>query len=172
MAESYVVESISFILAIIGSVTGTGSLVWQIITWRHDGPIIRVTPNRLAPITAYDKEGPDRKSLITITAYNSGRAPVTIRACELRLPGRAGHYVITERNYQKDDPLPYRLEGGSSGSWHLETDRIVNICKSYGVDYQQAIACVILANGRIVKARRWERGIGLGPGYPWANSST
>lgn len=150
----------SFILGILGTITGVLGLGWSVVTWRKSGPVITVTVNQAFPTYA-DHLG---KPLTGVTARNSGRAPVTVSSWGLRLPD-GQTMMITEPVRALSNTLPYRLEAGSSGSWYTDTLRVVETCKAQGVDYADLSGYVNLGDGRSVDAKR--RGIQLGPGFPW-----
>jgi hypothetical protein len=154
----------SFILGIVGSITGVLGLGWSVVTWRRSGPVVRVTVKQAFPTYA-DHLG---EPLICVTAQNSGRAPVTISSWGLRLPD--GQTMMITEPFPLSNALPYRLEEGTSGSWYTDTLRVVEACKAHGVDYADLIAYVDLGNGQSVDAKR--RGIQLGPGFPWSTAKT
>jgi phosphatidylserine/phosphatidylglycerophosphate/cardiolipin synthase-like enzyme len=95
----------ALILGIVGSVTGISSLIWQVISWRRAGPVVRLSAS-----SSFFKSG------IAITAFNTGRSDVTVN--NLIVPLRDGKawpiaegmkgLVITE------DHFPHRLEAGTS----------------------------------------------------------
>jgi hypothetical protein len=158
------VEVTSFILGIVGTVTGIGALVWQVITWKRSGPVVTVTAMQALP-TYGDRVG---DPLTCVTARNSGRAPVTVSSWGLRFPD--GQVMFIRQAFAGSDALPYRLEAGASGSWSVETTAVAETCKAHGVDYADLTAYVNLANGQSVDAKR--KGIQLGPGYPWSSVTT
>jgi hypothetical protein len=153
----------SFILGIVGSITGVLGLGWSVVTWRRSGPVVTVTVKQAFPTYA-DHLG---EPLICVTARNSGRAPVTISSWGLRLPD-GQTMMITEPFRTLSNALPYRLEEGTSGSWYTDTLRVVETCKAHGVDYADLTGYVDLGNGQSVDAKR--RGIQLGPGFPWSTA--
>jgi hypothetical protein len=153
----------SFILGIVGSITGVLGLGWSVVTWRRSGPVVTVTVKQ-AFATYADHLG---EPLICVTARNSGRAPVTISSWGLRLPD-GQTMMITEPFRTLSNALPYRLEEGTSGSWYTDTLRVVETCKAHGVDYADLTGYVHLGNGQSVDAKR--RGIQLGPGFPWSTA--
>ncbi len=106
--------------------------------------------------------------LICVTARNSGRAPVTVTSWGLRLPD--GQTMMITESFRLSSALPYRLEEGASGSWYTDTLRVVETCRTHGVDYADLTAYVDLGNGQSVDAKI--RGIQLGPGFPWPTSTS
>jgi hypothetical protein len=153
------VEVASLIFGVVGTVTGIGALMWQVITWRRSGPVVTVTANQALPAHG-DQLG---EPLTSVTARNSGRAPVTVSSWGLRFPD--GQTIFVRQPFAGSNQLPYRLEEGASGSWFIETGAVVETCKAHGVDYADLTAYVSLADGRSVDAKR--KGIQLGPGFPW-----
>lgn len=49
LTEFQLMEVAGLILGIVGSATGIGALVWQVITWNRSGPIVSVTANQAFP---------------------------------------------------------------------------------------------------------------------------
>lgn len=154
------VEVTALILGIVGTVTGVGALVWQVITWKRGGPVVTITATQAFP-TYGDQVG---EALTCVTARNSGRAPVTVSSWGLRFPD--GQVMFIRQPFAGSDQLPYRLEEGASGSWFIETAVVARTCQEHGVDYADLTAYVSLASGPSVDAKR--RGIQLGPGFPWS----
>jgi hypothetical protein len=154
----------SFILGIVGSITGVLGLGWSVIIWRRSGPLVKVTVKQAFP-TYGDHLG---EPLICVTAHNSGRAPVTVSSWGLRLSD--GQTMMITESFPLSSALPYRLEEGASGSWYTDTLRVVETCRAHGVDYDDLIAYVDLGNGQSVDAKR--KGIQLGPGFPWPATKT
>jgi hypothetical protein len=146
-------EIATFVLAIIGAVTGVGSLAWQINTWNQSGPVITVTALQALP-TYGDRVG---DPLVNVTARNSGRSPVTITGWGLEFLD--GQTMVLMQQLRMSTPLPHRLEEGASGSWFIETKDVRDECASRGIRYQDLCAFVNLADGRTIKAKR--PGIGL-----------
>lgn len=102
------VATASLILGIIGTVTGVGALVWQVITWTLSGPVISVSANQ--GFRTYGDQLGDQITIVTAT--NSGRSPVTVRSWGLRFPD--GHTMIFREPFSGSATLPHRLEGGAS----------------------------------------------------------
>lgn len=154
----------SFILSILGAVTGVVALVWQVIAWKRSGPVVTVTAHQAFPAFG-DSLG---EPLTQVTARNSGRSPVTITAWGLRLPN--GHTLVAVKRVPPSDSLPYRLEPGASGSWYMETTGLAATCRERGADYADLTAYVDLASGSTVDAK--SKGIQLGAGFPWSDGAS
>lgn len=150
-------EAATLTLAIVGTVTGIGGLLWQVVIWKRSGPVVAVATNQSLP-TYGDHVG---DPWTCVSAQNSGRAPVTVTSFGLRFPD--GQVMAIVRPEAGSSELPYRLEEGASGSWYIETMAVEETCRTHGVDYTKLTAFVRLANGNIVYAKR--KGIGLGPGF-------
>jgi hypothetical protein len=111
--------------------------------------VVTVTTNQAFPTYA-DHLG---EPLTGVTARNSGRAPVTITSWGLKFPD--GQVMIIKEPFPAlSNSLPYRLEDGASGSWYIDTLKVVETCKAHGADYADLTAYVDLANGRSVDAKR------------------
>jgi len=156
-------EVAGLILGIIGTVTGVGALAWEVITWRRSGPVVTVKVIQALP-TYGDHVG---DPLTSVTATNSGRAPVTVTSWGLQLPD--GQTMFVQQPFPGSDTLPYRLEEGASGSWRVETIQVAETCRVQGIDYADLRGYVNLANGKTVFAQR--KGIQLAPGFPWPKAA-
>ncbi|HUZ53102.1 MAG TPA: hypothetical protein VMU94_11315 [Streptosporangiaceae bacterium] len=143
--------------------TGIGALGWELVKFRHEGPVVTVTAYQGLP-TSGDQVG---DPVTCVTAVNTGRSPVTVSSWGLRLPD--GQAMFIREPFQGSDPLPYRLEEGASGNWRIETTAVAESCQAHGVSYEALRAFVTLASGKTVVARR--KGIQLGPGFPWPTTA-
>src|SRR4051794_8825481 len=92
------------VLAVIGAGTGVASLLWQVVTWRQAGPLVRVDA-----IFALRPDEENALRLI-VTAYNSGRADAQLRTVHLYPAGRGqlGYPLTTHFS------LPVTLPAGHS----------------------------------------------------------
>jgi len=45
------VELASFVLGIVGTVTGVGALAWELVKWNREGPDVAVSVNQALPIS-------------------------------------------------------------------------------------------------------------------------
>ena len=156
-------EVAGLILGIIGTVTGVGALAWEVITWKRSGPVVRVKVTQALP-TYSDHVG---DPLTSVTATNSGRAPVTVTSWGLQLPD--GQTMFVQQPFPGSDKLPYRLEQGASGTWRIETTQVAETCRAQGTGYADLRGYVNLATGETVYARR--KGIQLAPGFPWPKAA-
>jgi hypothetical protein len=130
------VKVASLILGIVGTATGIGALTWQVITWKRSGPVVTVTANQAFP-TYGDQLG---EPVTSVTARNSGRAPVTVSSWGLRFSD--GQTMFIRQPFTGSSQLPYRLEAGASGSWLIETEAVVETCNAHGVNYADLTAYV------------------------------
>jgi hypothetical protein len=143
----------TLIIAIIGAVTGMGSLAWQVGAFRQSGPRVKVTAMQALLIGMGYAD--DRH--MSVTATNSGRAPVTVKGWGLRMPN--GDAIHVTSSVPLSASLPYRLEPGSDASWYAPTAEKQEYCTQLGVRHQDITAYVNLADGSTVNAKK--RGIGL-----------
>ena len=128
-------EVASLVLGAIGTVTGIGALVWQVITWKHTGPVVTVTGD--VPIPYVGKTG-----VVRITAFNDGRSPVWIASCGLQ--DLNGELFFPGEPLQGSDELPYRLENGARGRW------LINVPQSMDTLPLRMRVYVRLANDKTV----------------------
>jgi hypothetical protein len=138
---------------VVAIVLSVASLTWQIVSWRRSGSVVTVRVAQFFPV--YDQGLGDLYT--SVTAHNSGRAPVTVTGWGLRLP--SGGTIVMTRNLPWFSPLPYRLEAGAEGSWAISTDDVRASCAEHNVRYQDLRPFVKLGDGQTVTAKR--RGIGL-----------
>jgi len=96
----------TFVLAIVGTVAGVGSLVWSIVTFKRSGAVVKVK--------AWGGYG-----LFVIEVANTGRAPVTVVYCGPAHRGKSGVVRYPGEIYGRSDELPFRLEQGDSGTWRF-----------------------------------------------------
>jgi len=69
-------EVASLILGIIGTVTGIGTLAWQVVTWTRSGPVVTLIASRAGRYEAQ------------VTARNSGRGPVSVESLGVTVNGQ------------------------------------------------------------------------------------
>jgi hypothetical protein len=127
------VETASLILGVIGTVTGIGGLVWQLLTWRRNGPIVKVIGDSPIPYVG-------RTGVAGVTAWNEGRSPVTVTSCGLQ--ELDGEVFYPGQPLPGSDQLPFRLEQGASGRW------VVNVPQHRDTVPLRLRAYVRLANGK------------------------
>ncbi len=146
-------EVTTLVIAIIGAITGLGSLAWQVVTWGQSGPVVAVTARQSFP-TYGDHVGDPHMS---VTASNTGRSPVTVKGWGLRMPD--GQTMVMPCNLSWSASLPHRLEPGADASWYMPTAEVQKFCAEHGIRHQDMTAFVNLADGGTINAR--ECGIGL-----------
>jgi len=164
---------ITLMLGIIGTVTGVGSLAWQVVTWRISGPVVKVTvvqhvppplwtPSLLADLAReadlVDFEPREQSFPVTVvTAMNTGRSPITVTGIGLRT--RDGQDIPAGAFREGSGKLPFRLQPGTNGSWSFLTKDVKYEGWKLGIEQLDLTAYVNLADGQIVYAKR--RGIGV-----------
>jgi hypothetical protein len=147
-------EVATLTIAIIGAVTGVGSLAWQVVAFTQSGPRVNVTAFQ-ALLMGGGSDADDWH--VNVTAFNSGRAPVTVKGWGFRMPnGKAIHMIS---NLSLSASLPHRLEPGSDANWYMPTAEVQRYCTQLGVRHQDITAYVNLADASTVNAKK--RGIGL-----------
>lgn len=78
----------TFVIALIGAVSGVGSLLWQFLNWRRAGAVVRVEGR-----IHRQQEGNETVKTLKVLVRNKGRHPAQIRLVGLsehRLPRRLG----------------------------------------------------------------------------------
>jgi hypothetical protein len=93
------------VLSIIAIGMSGASLFWQALTWTRSGPVVRLHAFLV-------------NSDLTITASNSGRAPVTIVDIGYARSARARPQPL--KFSKKSEKLPFRLEAGDTVSFVAE----------------------------------------------------
>lgn len=103
--------------------TGISSLIWQVISWRRAGPVVRLYAS-----SSFFRSG------IAITAFNAGRSDVTVTS--LVIPFRDGkEWPITEGRkglVVTENHFPHRLEAGASARWDVD-GRIIRAALLHGI---------------------------------------
>lgn len=140
--EGKVKMNITTLLAIWGSVVSTILALIKIIEFRRDRANVKVTVRggyKIIPINHPENPYGD-KYLISITAANKGRRPVTLEQAGLLLPRwKEGRYAIA------NESLKYiELLEGKSHDYHI----IENDVKKEGLTPKNYVAYVRDATGR------------------------
>lgn len=124
-------QIVTLVLAIVGTVTGVLSLAWQTYTWKKSGPDVKVTATNTFPVFG-DNLGEHH---LTVTAANTGRAPITVTVWGIEMPGHGS--IITRVPIPWSTPLPHRLEPHSSADFHMEAHEVRTAAHKYGVRYEE-----------------------------------
>ena len=112
-------DIVTLVIAVLGLVAAAISLVWQIVSWRLTGPVVKVSVSMGVLVGV---SGPGH-AIISITARNVGRSNVSIGAWGLRLPN--GERLIVPIPEAWAGPrVPYTLMGGHSESWRMDHDEV------------------------------------------------
>jgi hypothetical protein len=152
-------ETVTFILALIGTLSGCCALAWAIRSFHLSGPRVTVTleagwmgasgvivyPVGGATIHPMQHEYPHE--VRTVTACNSGRQPIAVTAWKLTI-GEA-KYMLPSAPHSPG--LPHLLGIGESASWHVPLTELLPACvtveKKLGRPNDMR-AIVTLADGR------------------------
>jgi len=148
-------EIATFVLAIVGAVTGVGSLGWQVVTFNRSGPVVHVTATQAFPTYGNQVGDPH----VDVTARNTGRSPVTVQSWGIELPD--GQVMVSIQQLPWSASLPHRLEPGASASWYIETKAVQDECAKRGFRHQDVRAYVNLGTGQVIRAEGKWRGIGM-----------
>lgn len=131
---------ITLILAIWGSILSTILAFFKILEYRKDRADIKVTVvggyKIHPPTTVYGD-----KQLLSITAANRGRRPVTLKKAGLLLP-RKGYLLCADTMTALRD---VELTEGKSHQYLMNEEGLI---KDYGLPPEKYVACVIDAAGR------------------------
>jgi hypothetical protein len=101
------------VLAIIGVVAASVSLIWQVVSWRLTGPVVRVKVGTGIPV----REGQLGPEMVYVRAINIGRAPIEVAGWGFRLPD--GRTIVGVDEYGGGENVPFTLAGGHSESWYM-----------------------------------------------------
>jgi hypothetical protein len=156
-------------LAIIGTVTGVGSLVANMTAFRRSGPVVKVNVFQFIPmIKVRGREASEPGELMTVVeAVNTGRAPITVTDWALEM--RNGESVVPQTQVPQSDALPFRLEQGASARWFVPTDEVRAQCEYHGASYSRdLVGYVQLAGGKVVRAER----SGIGSEWEWTGNES
>jgi hypothetical protein len=132
-------EIATLVIAAVGIVLATVSLVWQALTFFLTGPHVKVRLSEglraplggvvIAPPSIYTNAG--RAALeadgytdhvLTVTARNAGRAPVSLSRLSLRFANNA---VFVYPGGAGNVPLPHRLERAADVTWYASVEDVV-----------------------------------------------
>ena len=148
-------EALNFWLAVLGIVLALGSLTWQIVSWRLGGPRVKARIQNMVMVSPVDGPTP----VVEVTAINKGRAAINITMWGFTLPALKdkGNEAILVMPPIGDPffgpPLPFRLEGHSSGSWRMGVEGIRTGFEQSSTPLDIAIqGWVTLATGKRVKS--------------------
>jgi hypothetical protein len=103
----------TLVLAIIGVVAAGASLIWQVVSWRLTGPVVRVEIGTAIPVMA-GQLGPD---MVYVKAINIGRAPVEVTGWGFRLPD--GRTIVGVDEHGAGPTGSFTLAGGHSEGWYM-----------------------------------------------------
>jgi hypothetical protein len=109
----------ALITAIVGLLVALGTLAWQIISWRNEGPKVKVTTAWALP--TYSGRVGDRH--LCVTAVNLGRSPILLTAWGYELPD--GKTLVPPPLPWATQP-PHTLEGGHEASFYIEAAVMAN----------------------------------------------
>jgi hypothetical protein len=133
------VDAAALVIAVVGVVLATLSLIWQALTFFLTGPRVRVRLSEglraphggvvIAPPSIYTQAGRAAleadgytEHVLAVTARNAGRAPVSLLRWSLRFGNDA---IITYPGGGGNVPLPHRLEPATDISWYAPLQDVV-----------------------------------------------
>ena len=144
----------SLFVGLIALALSVVSVVWQFVTWRGSGPLVRVEVSQSVPVLPGQRPG----DLYTqVTARNLGRMPITVTSWALELPDGSGLFFVSPAEWSS--PLPFRLDSHAEASWWVRTAEVRQSCAERGIAPSTIGGIVSLANGKTAKAKR--KGIGI-----------
>jgi hypothetical protein len=142
-------ETVTLGIAVAGVLLGAASLAWQIISWRREGPQVRVEAGFAFP-TYGAKLG---NGHARITARNLGRSAIGLNACGYELPDKLGTVPITQPA-SFSTALPCTLQGGHQADFYVEAHEFRGRLRA--IPFSGRIrAYVDVATGERVHSRRF-----------------
>jgi hypothetical protein len=158
-------DIVTLAIAVVGAVTGIGSLAWNIASHKLTGPRVRVElvggwggPSGVSPVpweSFNPADGPPSSELtepiVGVVARNTGRYPASITSWTIQFG--AVRYGPFDRPGNK--PLPYRLGGGEENSWFLDfgiLDAVVMALSNIDMSIAHLVAKVSLGTGETIES--------------------
>jgi hypothetical protein len=132
-------EIATLVIAVIGLVLATLSLIWQASTFFLTGPRVKVRLSEglrspqggvvIAPPSIYTEAGRAAldadgytEHVLAVTARNAGRAPVSLTRWSLRF---GNEVVVVYPGGGGNVPLPHRLEPAADITWYAPVPDVV-----------------------------------------------
>lgn len=144
-------EWVTLGLAIIGTVTGIASLVWQVRMRTRGAHRVIVTASgsqMLYDLALGTKQGP----FVQVDASNTGLTAVNVKSWSIAFADGMSAMQMTPSIPGLDVPLPHRLEPGSSVSFYILRSALQ--AQTGNRDLRTARAQVMLATGQKIASRR------------------
>lgn len=116
------IEVASLILAIIAVLGVTIALAWRLVDWRSIHRGVRVDIRHAVAVG--EGHGVGEHRVITVTAHNVGRGPVSLTGWGLRLP-HGLDVVLVEQLASSGPALPLTLQPGNEATWHMTHDAVM-----------------------------------------------
>lgn len=104
---------ISMLVALLALGVSSVSLGWQIWSWQHEGPSVRVH-GHMAFIPAASGE---IRLAVGLTASNRGRSSIQVVSWGFELPDH--QQLFSTAPYLWNPRTPHTLEGGHSADWRV-----------------------------------------------------
>jgi hypothetical protein len=137
-------------IAVLGLVLAVASLVWQIITWRLTGSVVKID---LA--YAFTVGGTmESTACFSITARNLGRLAVAIDSWGLKLPPEGATMVTPNPRPWQGPPVPVTLEAGHSVTWYMVRDEIIGELRAHFAPGVQVRGMVRTGTGEMIVSKR------------------
>ena len=155
-------DVITLVLAIFGSLVGVAALVWQGVTWSLSGSRVKATLSAgglgpggavIAPVKGpLGFQLPDYAPIpvMAVPARNAGRTAVTVERYMVRLPDGVRLWAPPLRG---SDPIPHRLEPGTSGTWYVELELVRASVHAMSKPVALAFIEVELGDGSTVRTK-------------------
>jgi hypothetical protein len=147
-----IVAIIGLVVAVVGALTGIGSLAWQIITRRRGAHNVRLEIST-ALIANFDGTVSDWQ--VCFAPTNIGAAPVEVSGWGLEMPKKRGTLVQT-RQVAASATLPHLLGPGTSINlfWPQDHVRLALTTHAADLNASDLRAFVRLGTGEIVYSRK------------------
>ena len=139
-------DTVTFIIAVVGLVLSIANLAWNIRTWLYKGARVKVEAARAFGLGENELYG----DMLVIRARNVGRGKTSVTGWGLELPNGShmpGHAVRLDVN--KAVPCP--LEGQHTENWYLIPKEIDKALLREGRGATKLVPFVELGNGQRVR---------------------
>jgi hypothetical protein len=128
-------------VALFGALLATASLVWQLVTWRTEGALVRVDAPSWAIVG-----GPSPFDGVAFNVRNVGRSPVGVNGIHVRVDTQ--HFFVTPPMGQV--ALPTTLNGLHSVNWAIPKATLARVITAEQSESERLRVGVTLATGQEV----------------------
>jgi hypothetical protein len=157
----------TLVIAVVGAITGVGSLLWNVVSHSLTGARVRVevlggwtdlTAVVAVPWPGFDPRTPPTSQFTTpvvaIRVRNVGRLPAWVTRWSLDVGD--GTRLDDQVSMPGNDPLAHRLDGGEENMWllpYLLLDAVLVTLTGTATPVTELTASVSLGTGRSIRSR-------------------